>query len=70
MNEVKLPAFQFYPGDWLKDAALARCTPATRGVWMDLLCAMHDLNRSGELRGTADQLARLARCQTVDLVQR
>lgn len=29
---------------------------------------MHERNRSGELRGTSDQLARLARCSTVELV--
>lgn len=52
----------------MKDPAVTLCTPATRGVWIDLLCAMHDLDRSGELRGTAEQLARIARCQTVDLV--
>lgn len=51
----------------MKDPALALCTPATRGVWIDLLCAMHELDRSGELRGTTDQLARVARCSTVDL---
>jgi hypothetical protein len=29
---------------------------------------MHEFNRSGELRGTSDELARLARCSTVELV--
>lgn len=63
----KLPHIPFYTGDWLKDAAVSVCTPATRGVWIDLLCAMHECNRSGELRGTSEQLARLARCSTVEL---
>jgi hypothetical protein len=45
------------------------CTPATRGVWMDLLCAMHQSGRSGELRGTTDQIARLARSSTAELTQ-
>lgn len=31
---------------------------------MDLLCAMHELDRCGELRGTTEELARLARCST------
>lgn len=53
----------------MKDCELSLCTPATRGVWIDLLCAMHERNRSGELRGTCDQLARLARCSTVELDQ-
>lgn len=65
----KLPYFPFYTGDWLKDPKLSLCTSATRGVWIDLICAMHELDRSGELRGTADQLARTARCSTVEFVQ-
>lgn len=66
---MKHPHIQFYTGDWLKDPALSLCRPATRGVWIDLLCAMHEYNRSGELCGTGDQLARLARCSTVELTQ-
>lgn len=63
----KLPYLPLYTGDWLKDPALTLCAPATRGVWIDLLSAMHEAGRSGELCGTADQLARLARCSTADL---
>jgi hypothetical protein len=61
------PSFQFYPGDWLRDPELSLCRPATRGVWIDLLCAIHQLDRSGELRGTTEQLARIARCRTEEL---
>lgn len=64
---MKHPHIPLYTGDWMKDTELSLCTPATRGVWIDLLCAMHERNRSGELRGTTDQLARLARCSTVEL---
>lgn len=65
----KLPHIPFYTGDYMKDPQLSLCTSATRGIWMDLLCAMHESDRSGELRGTSEQLARLARCSTVELVQ-
>jgi hypothetical protein len=65
----KLPWFKFNPSWWMSDAELSKCTPATRGVWMDLLCAMHQSGRSGELRGTTDQIARLARCSTAELTQ-
>lgn len=34
---------------------------------MDLLSAMHENGRSGELRGTAEQLARVARCGASEL---
>lgn len=64
---AKLPYIPFFTGDWLKDPELSLCSPATRGVWIDLLCAMHECDRSGELCGTTEQLSRLARCQTVEL---
>lgn len=51
-----------YTGDWLKDPSLGKCSPATRGVWIDMLCAMHENGRSGKLSGTAEQLARILRC--------
>jgi hypothetical protein len=46
----KLPAFQFYPGDWLKDAGLRSCSPEARGVWIDLLCLMYECPQRGVLR--------------------
>ena len=58
----KLPAMMFYVGDWLKDPAVARCSPATRGIWLDALCAMHEDGRSGVLVGTVTELSRVCRC--------
>lgn len=58
----KLPAFQFYPGDWMKDPLVSMLTPQSRGIWVDLICAMHENNRSGEITGTEEQLARISRC--------
>src|SRR3990167_6360594 len=43
----KLPAFQFYPGDWLKDPALRRCSQAARGIWVDMLCLMFECEERG-----------------------
>src|SRR4051812_5461674 len=63
----KLPAFQFYTGDWLKDPDLSKCSPATRGVWIDALCAMHESDRCGSLSGTYEQLARVLRCAASDV---
>lgn len=64
---MRLPWFKFFPSWWTSDTELSKCTPATRGVWIDLICAMHQSGRSGELSGTTDQIARLARCSTVEL---
>jgi hypothetical protein len=68
LSAVKEPFLDLYTGDWMKDQAVSRCAPATRGIWLDLLCGMHDDSRSGELCGTADVLARLARCSAAELV--
>lgn len=46
---TRLPYFQFYPGDWLKDANLRRCSPATRGFWIDLICVMFECPDRGVL---------------------
>lgn len=64
---MKQPYLAFYVGDWLKDPAVTLCLPATRGVWIDLLCVMHEQDRSGVITGTREQLARLSRCSTVEL---
>jgi hypothetical protein len=65
---MKLFYIKFNVSDWLTDPRLSLCSPLARGVWMDLLCNMHQLDRTGELRGTTDELARLARCSTQELV--
>lgn len=47
---MKRPSFQFYPGDWLNDAALRACSVSARGLWMDLLCLMHQGSDYGYLK--------------------
>lgn len=59
----KIPAFQFYPADWLKDPAVQAASAATRGVWINLLCRMWESAERGRLRGTHDQLRKLAGCE-------
>ncbi|MEM9372611.1 MAG: hypothetical protein AAGA55_03125, partial [Planctomycetota bacterium] len=60
---AKQPAFQFYPGDWLKDPALRLCTPAARGAWIDMLCLMFESEDRGHLitNGQAWTIADIAR---------
>lgn len=64
---MKKPSFQFYPGDWMKDPRLSMCQAATRGIWIDLLCAMHENGMGGEISGTVAQLARICRCSPEEL---
>lgn len=66
---MKLPWAKWFFADWLNDPQLSKCSPATRGVWVDLLGAMHNGDRSGQLCGTAEELSRLARCSAVEIVQ-
>jgi hypothetical protein len=64
----KKPSFQFYPGDWMKDPNLSMCSPATRGIWTDLLCFVFELRQGGQVTGTADQIARACRCTVAEFV--
>lgn len=47
---MKRPAFQFYPGDWVRDTSLRRVSPPARALWIDLICLMHDGEPYGHLR--------------------
>ncbi|MFM0439265.1 GIY-YIG nuclease family protein [Paraburkholderia strydomiana] len=61
---MKRPSFQFYPGDWMNDAALRMVSVSARGLWMDMLCLMHQGSPYGHLKVNSKaineiQLARL-----------
>jgi hypothetical protein len=53
----KLPAFQFYPNDWLSNVKLRRCSLAARGAWMDVLCILHDSDEYGLIRWPLKELS-------------
>jgi hypothetical protein len=57
----KHPYFPFYTGDWKKDPQLARCSVTTRGVWIELICSMHDAEE-GSLTASIIELAFICRC--------
>ena len=58
----KLPAFQFYPGDWRKDPGVQAMKYEERGVWWETLCIMHESEERGRLTlgGKPIKTARLA----------
>jgi hypothetical protein len=60
---MKLPSFQFYPGDWQKDPALRSVSHAAKGLWVDMLCLMFESERRGylQINGKAPSLDQLAR---------
>jgi hypothetical protein len=45
----KRPFMKFYPADWRSDPALRMCSAAARGVWIDMLCIMHEAEPCGFL---------------------
>lgn len=47
---MKRPAFQFYPGDWLRSTDLRSCSIGARGLWIDMICLMHEGTPYGYLR--------------------
>jgi len=44
----KLPAFQFYPGDWLQDP-ISGCSLAAQGLWLRMMFIAHNSDRYGYL---------------------
>jgi hypothetical protein len=47
---MKRPAFQFYPGDWLRATDLRACSVGARGLWIDMICLMHEGTPYGHLK--------------------
>jgi hypothetical protein len=47
---MKRPSFQFYPSDWLRDTGLRLCSTGARGLWIDMICFMHEGNPYGYLK--------------------
>lgn len=64
----KLPAFQFYPGDWRKDPGVQSLSFHDRGVWFEIICLMHESERRGvlTLNGKAMPEEALARLLGLD----
>lgn len=59
------PWLKFYPSDWRSDPALRMCSIGARGLWMEMLCVMHENDGALSINGralTTRQLANLAGC--------
>lgn len=61
----KLAYMQFFPTDWRSDPRLRMCSAAARGLWIEMMCLMHEAEPYGHLivsgqRPTDAQLAVLA----------
>jgi hypothetical protein len=63
----KLPAFQFYPGDWRKDLGVQSLNYHDRGVWFEMLCLMHESERRGALMLNGQPMPRIALARVLGL---
>lgn len=45
----KLPAIQFYPGDWRKDPGVQSLDYESRGIWFEILLIMFESEKRGKL---------------------
>ena len=52
----KLPAIQFYVGDWLRDP-VAGCSLGAQGLWLRMMILMHDAENYGRLESKGRPLA-------------
>ena len=64
---MKRPSFQFYPADWRANAKLRRCSHAERGIWLEVMCLMHDNDEYGILRWPLADIAQAIGCRPADL---
>lgn len=66
---AKAPSFQFYPGDWRRDLNLQSCSIGARGLWIELLCLMHEAVPYGHLliNGVSPDDASVSRLVHLDL---
>lgn len=69
MSDKRHPWLKFYPADWRANAKLRMCSLAARGLWMEMLCLMHEAEPRGQLTisgkiVTVSQLASLVGMST------
>jgi DNA-binding transcriptional MocR family regulator len=51
------PWIKFYPSDWRADPALRMCSMGARGLWMEMLCIMHEAKPQGSLLVNGKQIS-------------
>lgn len=59
---MKRPSFQFYPADWQANSNLRRCTHEEKGIWIDVLCLLHDQDTYGIIRWSLKEIAQAIGC--------
>lgn len=59
---MRRPSFQFYPGDWGSNSNLRRCSHAEKGIWIDVMCLLHDQEEYGIVRWPLREIAQAVNC--------
>lgn len=49
MSKRSDPWFKFYPSNWRSEASLRTVSMAARGLWIEMLCLMHEAEPRGHL---------------------
>lgn len=64
---MKRPSFQFYPADWSANSNLRRCTHEEKGIWIDVMCLLHDQEEYGVARWALKEIAQAIGCSVAKL---
>lgn len=59
---MKRPSFQFYPADWQANSNLRRCSHEERGIWVDVMCLLHDQEEYGVIRWPLKEISQAIGC--------
>jgi hypothetical protein len=49
VKDANNPWMKFYPSDWRSDPMLRLCSLAARGLWIELMCLMHEAEPYGSM---------------------
>lgn len=66
MPAEKEPWLKFWVDDWLCDLELRRCSPAARGLWIDMICLMHKSKTYGHLSNDLREVAGYAQVSAIE----
>lgn len=53
---------------WRSDSNLRRCSFETRGLWLEVLCIMYEMD-TYKLEGSSAELARLVGCESSEIMR-
>ena len=65
------PWMKFYTSDWRSDPRLKMCSPAARGMWIEMICLMHEATPYGHLliHGQSPNEAQLASLTGISIAE-